>query len=142
VWTAAIVGGLAFPIYPHLLRLLFGRDPQQPLRVFLRIVREDMQPRFAALDPGGPDGGVLLLVAFDGEPDAWRPVFDAWRPRQGFIDADMAGEVAVVHWSSPLMYARAVNALGDLIARLPFPTRAGLYRRTMRASGTDRTPRA
>ena len=107
-----------------------------------QALREDMQPRFAALDPGGPDGGVLLLVAFDGEPDAWRPVFDAWRPRQGFIVADMAGEVAVVHWSSPLMYARAVNALGDLIARLPFPTRAGLYRRTMRASGTDRTPRA
>ena len=33
-----------------------------------RALREDIQPRFAALDPGGPDGGVLLLVAFDGEP--------------------------------------------------------------------------
>jgi hypothetical protein len=108
-----------------------------------QALREDVQPRFAALDPGGPGSGVLLLVSFDGDAAAWRPVFDAWRPRQGFIDADVSGDVAVVHWSSPLMYARAVDALGDLVALLPFPTRAGLYRRTTRtlnASGTDRTP--
>ena len=55
VWTAAIVGALAFPVYPHLLRLLVGRDPQQPLRVFLRIVREDVQTAGAQ---------VLLLLTF------------------------------------------------------------------------------
>jgi len=27
------------------------------------------------------------------------------------------------------MYARAVSALGDLVAQLPFPTRAALYAR-------------
>jgi len=43
VWTAAIVGSLAFPLYPHVLRFLGWRDPRQPLRVFLRILREDIQ---------------------------------------------------------------------------------------------------
>ncbi len=43
VWTLGLLAALAFPLYPHLLRLLGGRDPQQPLRVFLRIVREDVQ---------------------------------------------------------------------------------------------------
>jgi hypothetical protein len=55
VWTAAIVASLAFPLYPHLVRLLVGRDPQQPLRVFLRIVREDVQTAAAQ---------VLLLITF------------------------------------------------------------------------------
>ena len=55
VWTAAIVGGLAFPVYPHLLRLLVGRDARQPLRVFLRIVREDVQTAAAQ---------VLLYLTF------------------------------------------------------------------------------
>jgi hypothetical protein len=40
----------------------------------------------------------------------------------------VTGDVAVAHWSSPLMYARAVSALGDLVAALPFRTRAALYR--------------
>jgi hypothetical protein len=35
--------------------------------------------------------------------------------------------VAVVHWSSPLMYDRAVRAEGDLIAGLPFPGHPALY---------------
>jgi cyclic beta-1,2-glucan synthetase len=43
VWTGAIVGSLAFPIYPPVLRMLGGRDPQQPLRVFLRILWEDLR---------------------------------------------------------------------------------------------------
>ncbi|MBP2648302.1 MAG: glycosyltransferase 36, partial [Gemmatimonadetes bacterium] len=55
VWTAAIVAALAFPLYPHLLRLLGGPDPQQPLRVFLRILREDVQAAGAQ---------VLLLLTF------------------------------------------------------------------------------
>jgi cyclic beta-1,2-glucan synthetase len=55
VWTAAIVGALAFPVYPHLVRLLAGRDPQQPLLVFLRIVGADIQTAAAQ---------VLLFLAF------------------------------------------------------------------------------
>src|SRR5215207_6494978 len=50
-------------------------------------LRDDVQPRFAALDAGGPDEGAPLLVAFAGDAAAWAPVFDAWRPRQGFIAA-------------------------------------------------------
>jgi hypothetical protein len=93
-----------------------------------RALRDDTQPGFAALsDPGGPDAGVLLLVEFAGDPSAWDSVFERWAPRQGFIAARVDGDVAVVHWSSPLMYARAVNAEGDLVAALPFRTLAALY---------------
>ena len=95
-----------------------------------RALREDVQPRFAALShPGGPDAGVLLLVEFDSDPALWEPVFARWTPRQGFIGARFDEGVAAVHWSSPLMYQRAVQALGDLASALPFPTRAGLYAR-------------
>ena len=55
VWTAAILAALAFPLYPHLLRLLVGPDAQQPMRVFLRILREDVQAAGAQ---------VLLLLTF------------------------------------------------------------------------------
>ena len=92
-----------------------------------RALRDDVQPRFAALDPGGPDAGVLLLVEFDGDAVAWEPVFARWTGRQGFIRARLSDGVAVIHWSSPLMYDRAVRALGDLVAALPFPHRAALY---------------
>jgi hypothetical protein len=95
-----------------------------------RALREDGQPRFAALsDPGGPDAGALLLVGFAGEPALWQPVFASWTPRQGFIEARVDGAVVAVHWSSPLMYQRAVQAEGDLVAALGVPTRAGLYAR-------------
>ena len=94
-----------------------------------RALRPDVQPRFAALDPGGPDGGVLLIVAFEGDPAAWEPVLARWSARQGFIAARLDRDVAVVHWSSPLMYHRAVQAVGDLVAALGFPTRAALYGR-------------
>ncbi|HEY6886432.1 MAG TPA: hypothetical protein VI300_01595 [Solirubrobacter sp.] len=95
-----------------------------------RALRDDTQPRFAALsDPGGPDAGVLLLVEFAGDAALWQPVFARWTPRQGFIEARLDGAVAAVHWSSPLMYQRAVQAEGDLVAALPFPVRAALYAR-------------
>lgn len=96
-----------------------------------RALRDDAQPRFAALsEPGGPDAGVLLLVEFDGDAARWAPVFARWTPRQGCIAARLDGAVAVVHWSSPLMYQRAVQREGDLVAALAFPTRGGLYARS------------
>ena len=55
VWTAAILATLAFPLYPLFLRFLGGRAPQQPLRVFLRMLREDSQTAAAQ---------VLLLLTF------------------------------------------------------------------------------
>jgi hypothetical protein len=95
-----------------------------------QALRDDVQPRFAALsEPGGPDAGALLLVEFAGDAALWEPVFARWAPRQGCIATWVEGDVAAVHWSSPLMYQRAVQALGDLIAALPFPTRTALYLR-------------
>jgi hypothetical protein len=66
-----------------------------------RALREDVQPRYAALsDPPGPTSGVLLLAR---KPLAWEPL----RGRQGFIAGRTDGDVTVLHWSSPLMVARA-----------------------------------
>jgi len=41
VWTAAVLAALAFNLYPLALATLGGPPPQQPWRVFLRLVRED-----------------------------------------------------------------------------------------------------
>jgi hypothetical protein len=85
-------------------------------------LRDDVQPRYAALsDPPGPADGVLLIAA---APADWNAVLARWTPRQGFISARLEGAVAVVHWSSPLMYQRAVQAHGELLPA------AALYRRT------------
>ena len=97
-----------------------------------------MRWRFAALASGAPDG-VLLIAPFDvpaGEDDrflaAWEAVRAAFSARQGHLSAQLqrsrdARFVAVVHWSSPLMYARAVREEGDLIAEMTFPAHAALY---------------
>ena len=69
--------------------------------VLYRALRDDVQPRFAALsDPPGPPSGVLLLST---EPVALEPLHG----RQGFIAGRVDGDVTVIHWSSPLMVARA-----------------------------------
>ena len=97
-----------------------------------------MRWRFAGLASGPPDG-VLLIAPFDVPDDeddrflaAWDAVREAFSPRQGHLGAQLlrsreARFVAVVHWSSPLMYARAVREEGDLIAGMPFPAHAALY---------------
>jgi hypothetical protein len=109
-----------------------------------RALRADVPHRFASLASGGPDGagGVLLIVPFDvpaGEGDrflaSWEPVREVFSARRGYLGAELlhsrdARFVAVVHWSSPLMYARAVREQGDLIAALPFPSHPALYLRT------------
>jgi hypothetical protein len=69
-----------------------------------RALRDDVQPRFAAL-PGPHAGGVLLIA-----PPDW-PTF---KGRQGCIDERVVpchdgGTAKVVRWSSPLMYARATR---------------------------------
>jgi hypothetical protein len=80
-----------------------------------RALREDTQPRFAALsDPEGPDAGALLLVS---APADWDDLVAGWAGRQGFISARLDGDVGVVHWSSPLMYARALRETGKAPAR-------------------------
>jgi cyclic beta-1,2-glucan glucanotransferase len=47
IWTAAILAGLAFPLYPLLLRIALGRRAQQPWRVFLRTTAEDAKTALA-----------------------------------------------------------------------------------------------
>jgi hypothetical protein len=99
--------------------------------------------RFASLASGAPDtaGGVLLIVPFEvpaGEDDgflsAWETVRERFSTHRGYLGAQRLRSpdspvVAVVHWSSPLMYARTVRAEGDLIAALPFRGQAALYTR-------------
>ena len=106
-----------------------------------RALRTDVSHRFASLASGGPDddGGVLLIVPFDvpaGEDErflaAWEAVREVFATRRGYLGAQLvpspnARFVAVVHWSSPLMYARAVREEGDVIAALPFPAHPALY---------------
>ena len=91
-----------------------------------RALRDDVQPRFAAL-ADAPEGGVLLLVAFAGEPN-WDDALRAFASRRGYLGARVVRDpddrcVGVAHWSSPLMYARTVRAEGDRIGA----DRAALY---------------
>ena len=106
-----------------------------------RALRADVPHRFASLASGGPDdeGGVLLIVPFEvpaGEDErfltAWQSVAEVFATRRGYLGAQLLPSpdtrfVAVVHWSSPLMYARAVREEGDVIAALPFPGQPALY---------------
>ncbi len=46
-WTAAVLAALAFNLYPLALRTLGGPPPQQPWRVFLRLVRDDARTALA-----------------------------------------------------------------------------------------------
>ena len=108
-----------------------------------RALRAELRHRFAGLADGAPDdaGGVLLIVPFDvpaGEDErflaAWEEVREVFSTRRGYLGAEVhespdARPVAVIHWSSPLMYARAVREEGDLIAALPFPAQPALYTR-------------
>jgi hypothetical protein len=114
------------------------RAEASPGAALYRALRIDVRLRFAGLPSGAP-GGVLLLVPFEvpaGEEDrflaAWEPVRAVFAQRQGYVGAQLdrdpdARFVAVVHWSSPLMYDRAVRAEGDLIAALPFTGHPALY---------------
>jgi hypothetical protein len=80
----------------------------------LRALRDDVQPRYVS-GVTAPEAGVLLLASFSDE------VVERLSARQGFVGARRVGEVVAVHWSSPLMWARAVRADG------PFAGRAELY---------------
>jgi len=99
-----------------------------PGHALYRSLRADARYRYASV-PDGPPHGALLIVELDPRAlDAWSEVVRAFTPRQGFLGAELHdGPVAVVRWSSPLMYARATNALGDLVAALPFSATAALY---------------
>jgi hypothetical protein len=61
----------------------------------VRALRDDVQPRFASLTDA-PEGGVLLIGRFE-LPETGR---------QGHLGTREDGGLTIVHWSSPLMYAR------------------------------------
>ena len=139
------VGGLIelFEVPPHedaaFLAAWAAEAP--PGATLHRALRSDVQKRFASLPSGAADdaGGVLLIAAFDvpeGEDDrflaAWEGVREVFSARQGHLGAQLlrspdARFVAVVHWSSPLMYARTVRQEGDLVTGMPYPGHAALY---------------
>jgi hypothetical protein len=74
-----------------------------------RALRDDTAARYAAITPPPPPGGVLLIGPRD--EDALQR-FDG---RQGYIGAYRDGDLVAVHWSSPLMHQRALQALGPLM---------------------------
>jgi hypothetical protein len=65
--------------------------------------------RFAALPDDSPEEGVLLVAEVG--PDEWERWTRAFAGRQGFLGAWRLGDLAVAHWSSPLMYQRAGAAV-------------------------------
>jgi cyclic beta-1,2-glucan synthetase len=49
LWTAAILAGLTFPLYPLVLEVLSGPRPKQPRRTFLRELAEDAKTALARI---------------------------------------------------------------------------------------------
>jgi len=99
-------------------------------------------------EDGEPDGagGVLLICPSEvpvGEEErftiAWSAARELLAPRQGYLGSRLhraieSGRyrfVPVVRWSSPLMYARALQQpeIAQAIAALPFAGQAALYLR-------------
>jgi hypothetical protein len=95
---------------------------------------------------GEPDApGGVRLIAFFTVPDGgdlrlgkgWERLRGRFAARQGYLGSalyrgdDPTGFrfVALVRWSSPLMYARALQQpdVADAAAALPFPFRSALY---------------
>jgi hypothetical protein len=78
-----------------------------------------------------PDGGDLRLG------EGWERVRALLAARQGYLGSRLYRSaeltsfrfVAVVRWSSPLMYARALQQpeITDAAAALPFPFQSALY---------------
>jgi hypothetical protein len=75
-----------------------------------RALRDDTPQRFASID-GPPRQGAVLIAPYD-------EALHAFEGRQGFLGVERHGTLGLVHWSSPLMYARASAARGALYARV------------------------
>ena len=79
-----------------------------------------------AAEDGDPDGaGGAVLIGFLDADDGWEDVRARLATRQGYLGSRLyRGEdrvVAVVRWSSPLMYARALREpeIAEAIGALP-----------------------
>lgn len=84
-----------------------------PGHALYRALQPTTRHRYVSL-PGPPRDGVLLITTA-GEP-TWSDATAAFAGRQGYLGAERHDGLGLAHWSSPLMYARTVNALGDLLA--------------------------
>src|SRR4051812_35616267 len=116
---AAVIDFFAVPRGEDAAFLAAWAAEAPPGVALYRALRPDVQPRFAALAPPGA-GGVLLIARFGARHlPAWHAAQAVFAGRRGYRGAQLLdGPVAVVHWSSPLMYARTVREHGDLIAAL------------------------
>jgi hypothetical protein len=74
-----------------------------------RALRDDVPLRYAAVTPKPPAGGVLLIGPVD------EHALTLFAGRQGFIGTYRDRDLVAVHWSSPLMHARAIREHGDLM---------------------------
>lgn len=86
----------------------FAQD-RPPGHTLYKALRDDARHRFASID-GPPRDGALLIIAGDHD-------LTPFKGRQGFLTTERHGDLALIHWSSPLMYARAVAALSVPLAR-------------------------
>jgi hypothetical protein len=74
-------------------------------------------PRFVAVDDaqviredGEPLGaGGVVLVAFVDDAAGWESLRELLAPRQGYLGSRLYPGGALVRWSSPLMWARALR---------------------------------
>ena len=102
-----------------------------PGATLYRALRADVRLRYASFAAGATQAGVLLIVPFEAAGDrvvaAWEAAVAVFEGRQGFLGAQIHEDIGVVHWSSPLMYARAVREEGDVIAAIPCPSEPALY---------------
>jgi hypothetical protein len=121
------------------LRYVAFDGPEPPLPAHVAeydVVHEDGEPEGA--------GGVRLIAFFTVPPDgderlraAWERLRERLAVRQGHLGSRLYRSrasadfrfVAVVRWSSPLMWARALQQpeIADAVAGLPFPPRSALY---------------
>lgn len=83
-----------------------------PGHALYRALRDDVPYRYVSV-PGAPRDGALLVA--DADDTTWRTATTAFAGRQGYLGAERHGPLGIAHWSSPLMYARAADALGDLL---------------------------
>ena len=90
-----------------------------------------MPLRYASFASGAPEAVWSSSLPFEAADDrllaAWEATVAVFAARQGFLGAQLHEGVGAVHWSSPLMYARAVREEGDVIAAIPFPSEPALY---------------
>ena len=101
-----------------------------------------------AHDDGEPDGagGVVLINPFEapsGQDERfltdWEALRDRFAARQGYLGTRLHRSIGpadfrfvdIVRWSSPLMFARALQepGIGQAAANRPFPGRPALYLR-------------